>query len=92
MTPGQALAAKGKKPFSSPTGPVTSASTYPARLTAREVEVLCVLAEGLTDGQIAEKLILSPRTVHAHISTIYSKIGVTSRSAATRYAIEHNLS
>jgi len=45
----------------------------------------------MTDIQIATKLILSPRTVHAHISSIYSKLGITSRSAATRYAIEHNL-
>ncbi len=62
-----------------------------AALTAREVEVLRLLAGGLMDAQIAEKLILSPRTVHAHISSIYSKLGVTSRSAATRYAIEHHL-
>jgi DNA-binding NarL/FixJ family response regulator len=55
------------------------------------VEVLYLLAGGLTDIQIAEKLILSPRTVHAHISSIYSKLGVTSRSTATRYAIEHHL-
>ena len=46
---------------------------------------------GLTDVQVAEKLVISPRTVHAHISSIYSKLGVTSRSAATRYAIEHHL-
>jgi DNA-binding NarL/FixJ family response regulator len=45
----------------------------------------------LTDLQIASKLVLSPRTVHAHISSIYSKLAVTSRSAATRYAIEHHL-
>ena len=50
-----------------------------------------MLAGGLTDLQIAEQLVLSPRTVHAHISSIYSKLAVTSRSAATRYAIEHHL-
>jgi DNA-binding NarL/FixJ family response regulator len=55
------------------------------------VEVLRLLAGGLTDLQIAEKLILSPRTVHTHISSIYTKLSVTSRSAATRYAIEHHL-
>jgi len=92
MTPRQALAAKGQKSLSPPTVPVRSAPTYPAGLTTREVEVLRLLADGLTDVQIADKLILSPRTVHSHISTIYSKAGVTSRSAATRYAIEHNLS
>src|SRR5438874_1867400 len=91
MTPEQALAAQGHKPTPPPTTTVTPSPTYPAGLTAREVEVLRLLAGGLTDLQIAEKLVLSPRTVHAHISSIYSKLGVTSRSAATRYAIEHHL-
>ncbi len=90
MTPEQALAAKGQKPTPTPTTTAIQ-QTYPAGLTAREVEVLRLLADGLTDIQIAEKLILSPRTVHAHISSIYNKLDVTSRSAATRYAIEHHL-
>jgi len=90
MTPEQALAAQGQKP--APTSTTTAAPpTYPAGLTAREMEVLRLVAGGLTDVQVAEKLILSPRTVHAHISSIYSKLGVTSRSTATRYAIEHHL-
>ena len=91
MTPEQAQAEEGQKPAPRPTTTVTSPPTYPAGLTAREVEVLHLLAGGLTDLQIAEKLVLSPRTVHTHISSIYSKLGVTSRSAATRYAIEHDL-
>jgi DNA-binding NarL/FixJ family response regulator len=91
MTPEQAVAAKGHKPAPPPIPTVTSSPTYPAGLTAREVEVLRLVASGLTDLQIAEKLILSPRTVHAHISSIYSKLAVTSRSAATRYAMEHHL-
>ncbi|HEX6481202.1 MAG TPA: LuxR C-terminal-related transcriptional regulator [Ktedonobacteraceae bacterium] len=92
MTPQQALAAQGHKPTPSPTPSATSSpQVYPAGLTAREVEVLRLLARGLTDQQIADKLVLSPRTVHAHISSIYSKLAVTSRSAATRYAIEHHL-
>jgi DNA-binding CsgD family transcriptional regulator len=90
MTPEQAVAAKGQKPTPAPTT-TASPPTYPAGLTAREVEVLRLLAGGLTDLQIAGKLVLSPRTVHAHISTIYNKLDVTSRSAATRYAIEHHL-
>ena len=90
MTPEQALASKGQKPTPTPTT-TASPQNYPAGLTAREVEVLRLLAGGLTDLQIAEKLVLSPRTVHAHISSIYSKLGVTSRSTATRYAIEHHL-
>jgi len=65
--------------------------TYPNDLTAREVEVLQLLATGLTSAQIAEQLIISLLTVNTHVRSIYSKLGVTSRSAATRYAIEHKL-
>jgi predicted ATPase/DNA-binding CsgD family transcriptional regulator len=64
---------------------------YPDGLTAREVEVLRLLAQGLTDAQIAEQLIISPRTVNTHLTSIYGKIQVSTRSAATRYAIEHPL-
>jgi DNA-binding CsgD family transcriptional regulator len=91
MTPEQVLAAKGQKPISTPTTTKIPPPTYPAGLTAREVEVLRLVSGGLTDLQIAEKLVLSPRTVHAHISSIYNKLDVTSRSAATRYAMEHHL-
>jgi predicted ATPase/class 3 adenylate cyclase/DNA-binding CsgD family transcriptional regulator len=76
---------------SSSTPLVQPAATYPGSLTAREVEVLCLLAGGLTNEQIAERLVISPRTVNAHLTAIYSKIQVSSRSAATRYAIEHQL-
>ncbi len=65
--------------------------TYPAGLSAREVEVLRLVAEGLTDAQVAERLVLSPRTVNAHLQTIYGKVGVNSRAAATRFAVENNL-
>lgn len=70
---------------------VTRASTNPADLTAREVEVLRLLAEGLTYVQIADTLIISRRTVNAHVSSIYSKLAVNSRAAATRFAIAHHL-
>jgi DNA-binding CsgD family transcriptional regulator len=60
-------------------------------LTEREIEVLRAVAQGLTDIQVAEQLVISHRTVHSHLNSIYSKLGITSRSAATRYAIEHNL-
>jgi len=55
------------------------------------VEVLRCVAKGLTDAQIAEQLVISPRTVNTHLTSIYGKIQVSSRSAATRYAIEHQL-
>jgi len=71
--------------------PAAPSSPYPAGLTAREVEVLRLVAEGLTDAQVAEKLFISLRTVNAHLRSIYTKLGVGSRSAATRYAIEHRL-
>lgn len=64
---------------------------YPDNLTEREVEILVLVAEGLTDAQVAEKLIISPRTVQGHLRSIYTKIDVTSRGAATRYAMEYKL-
>jgi predicted ATPase/class 3 adenylate cyclase/DNA-binding CsgD family transcriptional regulator len=94
MTPEQVLAARGAVTVPGQpqaTGSVKSLPTYPDGLTAREVEVLRLLAQGLTDAQIAEQLIISPRTVNTHLTAIYGKIQVSSRSAATRYALEHHL-
>lgn len=65
--------------------------SFPTHLTAREREVLCLLTMGLTNPQIAERLTVSPVTVNAHVRSIYSKLEVTSRSAATRYALLHHL-
>lgn len=62
-----------------------------AGLTTREMEVLRLVADGLTDARVAEQLVISPRTVNWHLSVIYSKLGVSSRSAATRFALEHKL-
>ena len=73
---------------------LSSRQTLPEKydgLTEREVEVLRAVAQGLTDTQVAERLVISPRTVHSHLNSIYSKLGISSRSAATRYAIEHAL-
>ena len=75
-----------------PSSPTSAAPPpSPDGLTTREVEVLRVVAQGLTNEQVAERLVISPRTVDTHLTSIYSKIGVSSRSAATRYAIEHHL-
>jgi DNA-binding NarL/FixJ family response regulator len=63
----------------------------PAGLTPREVEVLRLVAEGMTNEQVANQLVISPRTVDTHLTSMYGKIGVSSRSAATRYAMEHHL-
>ena len=60
-------------------------------LTPRELEVLRLVAQGLKDAQISEKLVISHRTVNAHITSIYRKINVSSRSGATLYAIDRKL-
>jgi predicted ATPase/class 3 adenylate cyclase/DNA-binding CsgD family transcriptional regulator len=93
MSPEQVLAAQGlPTPGERSSSPTTASPTpYPDGLTSREVEVLRVVAQGLTNEQVAECLVISPRTVDTHLTSIYSKIGVSSRGAATRYAIEHHL-
>ena len=60
-------------------------------LTARELEVLALVAEGRTDAEVADTLVLSIRTVNAHLRSIYRKLDVHSRTAATRYALDHGL-
>jgi DNA-binding CsgD family transcriptional regulator len=64
---------------------------YEHGLTPRELEVLRLVASGLTDAQIADQLVISPRTVGKHLQSIYSKLYLSSRSAATRWAIKHHL-
>ena len=98
MTPEQVLAEHGRVTIPSPaqagsrsTLPAKSFPGSPSGLTTREVEVLRLVAQGMTDAQIAEHLVISPRTVNWHLTAIYSKIGVSSRAAATRYAIEHQV-
>jgi DNA-binding CsgD family transcriptional regulator len=68
-----------------------AAPSYPAGLSAREVEVLRLVAQGLTNPQVAERLYLSPRTVEQHLRSIYNKTGVATRAAATAFAYEHGL-
>jgi ATP/maltotriose-dependent transcriptional regulator MalT len=74
--------------------PPPSATREPvdaAGLTARELEVLGLVAQGSSDAEVAEALVVSRRTVHAHVRSIYRKLDVRSRSAATRYAVDHEL-
>jgi len=68
------------------------AGAYPAGLTAREVEVLRLVARGLTDAEVAKQLFLSPRTISTHLRSIYGKLDVSSRTAAARLAAEYGLS
>lgn len=63
----------------------------PAGLTPREAEVLRLVAAGLTDAEVAARLVRSRRTVHHHLRSIYAKLGVSTRSAATRFALENDL-
>jgi DNA-binding CsgD family transcriptional regulator len=82
---------------SAPTPSTTGQSSHPsmpeqpAGLTPREVEVLGLVARGMTSAQIAKELFVSTRTIEAHVASIYHKLGVSSRSAATRFALEHDL-
>ena len=66
-------------------------SSPPPGLTEREGEVLRLVAQGLSNAQVAEALVISPRTVDAHLRSIYSKLNIASRHAAMRYAHEHHL-
>jgi predicted ATPase/DNA-binding CsgD family transcriptional regulator len=66
-------------------------SAYPAGLSAREVEVLKLVAQGLTNAQIAKDLFISPNTVNRHLNSVYRKTGAGSRAAATRFATEKRL-
>jgi DNA-binding NarL/FixJ family response regulator len=66
-------------------------ATYPAGLSAREVEVLRLVARGMTNAQIAKELYVSPRTANAHMGSVYHRIGSSTRAEATRFAIEHDL-
>ena len=98
MTPGHAFASQGRATSPPPTSadslstsPSKASSASPAELTAREAEVLRLLAQGMTNPQIAKRLILSSHTVHAHVRSIYTKLDVNSRSSVTRYAIEQHL-
>jgi predicted ATPase/DNA-binding CsgD family transcriptional regulator/DNA-binding XRE family transcriptional regulator len=98
MTPEQALATQGK-PLSSDQPSAHAnvtvhkrlALSFPHELTEREGEVLRLVAQGLTDAQIAETLVISPRTVHTHLRSIYSKLNISSRHAAMHYALTHHL-
>jgi ATP/maltotriose-dependent transcriptional regulator MalT len=73
-----------------PTHPPTQAP-FTADLTTRERQVLGLLAAGLSNAEIAGRLVISQATVKTHVRAIYDKLGVHSRSAATRFALDHSL-
>jgi DNA-binding NarL/FixJ family response regulator len=68
-----------------------AAGESPAGLTAREIDVLRLVAVGLSDAEVAEQLVVSVRTVNAHLRSVYRKVGVRSRAAAGRFAEENDL-
>jgi predicted ATPase/DNA-binding CsgD family transcriptional regulator len=88
---GLALSPREAADYKEPVQQVTGKSRYPDGLTRREVEVLKLIAEGLSDIDVASRLHLSRHTVNAHLHSIYGKLNVSSRSAATRYAMEQGL-
>jgi DNA-binding NarL/FixJ family response regulator len=76
--------------------PSTSQSDEPVEppsspLTPREIEVLRLLAQGLDNAAIAQRLVVTKRTVQNHVSNVYGKLGVASRTEAALYAIRHKL-
>jgi HD-GYP domain-containing protein (c-di-GMP phosphodiesterase class II)/DNA-binding CsgD family transcriptional regulator len=71
--------------------PVGRRHEWPAGLTTREVDVLRLVARGLSSKQIATQLVITPKTARNHIEHIYTKIDASSRVAASLYATEHGL-
>ncbi|HMM41052.1 MAG TPA: LuxR C-terminal-related transcriptional regulator, partial [Thermomicrobiales bacterium] len=66
-------------------------ASVPFGLSAREVEVLALVARGMTDNDVADQLYISPRTVARHLQSIYNKLGVSSRTAATAIGYDHGI-
>jgi HD-GYP domain-containing protein (c-di-GMP phosphodiesterase class II) len=71
--------------------PVAKRQAWPAGLTSREVDVLRLVARGLSSKQIATQLVITPKTARNHIEHIYAKIDASSRVAASLFATEHGL-
>jgi DNA-binding NarL/FixJ family response regulator len=74
-----------------PRGPSTATRANPEGLTERQVAVLRLMAEGLTNAAIADRLVVSVRTVDSHVAAVLAKLGVQSRQDAVRAAAELDL-
>ena len=75
-----------------PQGPREATRANPAGLTARQLEVLALLVEGLTNAEIADRLVVSPRTAEHHVAAVLTKLGAATRREAARRASELELS
>jgi DNA-binding CsgD family transcriptional regulator/tetratricopeptide (TPR) repeat protein len=71
-----------------PRGPRAATRAHPAGLTGRQADVLRLIADGLSNGEIAERLFISPKTVEHHVSAIFAKLGVATRAQAMVKATE----
>jgi predicted ATPase/DNA-binding CsgD family transcriptional regulator len=94
MSPEQAFSNQAREEPLSPTQTAPAAipmHTYPAGLTARQVQVLRLLARGMTNGEIARELDLSEKTVAHHLTHIFNKTGSENRASAVAFAIHHGL-
>jgi DNA-binding NarL/FixJ family response regulator len=78
-------------PVDEPTSAAASAPGLPDELTPREIEVLKLIAAGLSNSEIADRLVLSNATIKTHINRIFYKTGARDRAQAVRYAYEHGL-
>jgi DNA-binding CsgD family transcriptional regulator len=91
MSPEQAIEYALEPPLETSEEAESPGTSYPADLSAREVEVLKLVARGMTNAQIGQELFISPRTVNAHMGSVYHKIGSSTRAEAARFATEHGL-
>ena len=74
-----------------PRGPRRTTRANPAGLTARQLEVLALIAEGLTNAEIADRLVVSQRTAEHHVAAVLAKLGTATRRDAARRAAELRL-
>ncbi len=90
-TPAEALSMTAAFSSNVNTGQPIQKTEQFAHLSSREIEVLSLLASGLTNAKIAERLFISPRTVDTHVRHVYEKLGASNRSDAVRIALKHGL-